>query len=84
IFSEGLVIAGKKINVRRIDQEPRRCLNCQKLDANHNAAQCPGPVACGYCAKDHRTETCQGPRQNKIKCANCQVEGHSARDRACP
>lgn len=85
MIREGLYIAGKKVWARKLIQEPRRCLKCQKLGAGHLAANCPQKTeTCGTCAQDHRTEACQVSEQSRYRCTNCQEDGHATWDRQCP
>src|SRR6201996_4798987 len=55
---QGVIIRGKRCNTRKLDSEPRRCLNCQKYGVDHLAANCPSTTVCGTCGGDHRTSQC--------------------------
>jgi hypothetical protein len=55
----GLVIEGKAVSVRRHMVDPRRCLKCQQVGANHIAADCKAlHETCGRCTGNHRTAEC--------------------------
>ncbi|KAJ6470019.1 hypothetical protein C8R45DRAFT_875311, partial [Mycena sanguinolenta] len=80
----GLYWQGKNYRVRKSDEEPRRCVKCQKFDG-HIAHACKSLVdVCGRCAGDHRTQDCTVTESREMKCSNCQVSGHAAVDRSCP
>ncbi|KAK7036074.1 hypothetical protein R3P38DRAFT_3484732, partial [Favolaschia claudopus] len=75
---------GKHITVRKSDDEPRRCLKCQKYDG-HLAANCKSAAdICGRCAGEHRTSNCMLMDSEVKNCSNCKVSGHGAVDRECP
>lgn len=81
----GLVIEGKKVTARRHKVEPKRCMKCQKIGENHNAAECKSiHDVCARCAGMHRTKGCTAEDAGELKCANCMREGHGAGDRSCP
>ncbi|KIJ48541.1 hypothetical protein M422DRAFT_83769, partial [Sphaerobolus stellatus SS14] len=85
ILRDGLVIRGKRVRARKMTKEPRRCLKCQKIDANHLAANCDTEKdVCGTCGKEHRTKNCLEKDKDKYKCTNCRIYGHASWDRSCP
>jgi len=65
-------------------KEPRRCLNCQSLEAPHLAATCRKPMVCGTCSKDHRTTKCTENDQERHWCVNCKTFSHTSWDQSCP
>src|ERR1700723_3440350 len=81
----GLVIEGKKVAVRRHRMDPKRCMKCQGIGVNHNAAECKFiHDVCARCAGMHRTSECAVTDFADFKCANCKTKGHGAADRECP
>jgi hypothetical protein len=81
----GMVIEGKKVPVRRHKMDPKRCMKCQGIGINHNAADCKSiHDVCARCAEMHRTSQCTVEKHTDFKCANCKVKGHGAADRECP
>lgn len=82
---KGLLIAGRKILVRRDIDEPKRCARCQAY-GGHFARECKAAHdVCANCADSHPTSQCgvTGDPQ-RYRCANCKEDGHAAWDRACP
>jgi len=79
-----MIIAGKRTPVRKMKNEPRRCLKCQILDAGHMAAQCESQNTCGTCGDCHLTSECEVTDRDLFKCANCKTSGHASWDRECP
>ena len=55
----------------------RRCNRCQKLGHYEDRCDQATSEVCGYCAKNHRSDSC--PDKNKDhkfhKCINCREEG---------
>ncbi|OJT13952.1 hypothetical protein TRAPUB_9491 [Trametes pubescens] len=81
----GLNIEGKTVSVRKLLQEPRRCLRCQKFDPAHLAADCTAKdEICGTCAGVHRTADCTVVEHMRRQCVNCGTTGHASWDRDCP
>ncbi|EIW62817.1 uncharacterized protein TRAVEDRAFT_84003, partial [Trametes versicolor FP-101664 SS1] len=92
---KGLLIAGRKILVRRDMDEPKRCARCQALSCTklhttayggHFARECKAAHdVCANCADSHPTSQCgvAGDPQ-RYRCANCKENGHAAWNRACP
>ncbi|KIJ48478.1 hypothetical protein M422DRAFT_86227, partial [Sphaerobolus stellatus SS14] len=85
ILRDGMVIRSKRVRARKMVREPIRCMKCQKIEANHVAANCPDTHnTCGTCGKDHRTAECEEKDPNKFKCANCNSHSHASWGRECP
>ncbi|KIJ52019.1 hypothetical protein M422DRAFT_117089, partial [Sphaerobolus stellatus SS14] len=85
ILRDGMVIRSKRVRARKMAREPRRCLKCQKVDANHIAANCPSTKdICGTCREDHRSADCKEKDPNKFKCVNCNTYSHASWGRECP
>ncbi|KAF8511470.1 hypothetical protein JB92DRAFT_3118072 [Gautieria morchelliformis] len=82
----GVLIAGTRTMARKLTQEAKRCLKCQRLGTAHLAAQCPQPNdTCGTCGEEgHRTSACVITDPTKYRCVNCDRIGHAAWDRDCP
>ncbi|TDL20954.1 hypothetical protein BD410DRAFT_702829, partial [Rickenella mellea] len=81
----GGYIKGKKIWARKLLQEPKRCLKCQRVGSDHLASDCKlEHDICGNCGDKHRTSTCQISDTNHYYCVNCKCRGHAAWDRLCP
>lgn len=72
--------AGRRINVVETDwnKEVRRCFKCQKY--GHIAKSCAFRPACGRCAQQHETKSCDG--RAKLQCVNCN-KNHRSGDPAC-
>jgi hypothetical protein len=65
--------------------DPKRCLKCQGVGINHNAADCKSiHDVCARCAEMHRTDQCTVESLTDFRCANCKAKGHGAADRECP
>jgi hypothetical protein len=80
----GLYWQGRNFCIRKNDEEPQRCMKCQKFDA-HLAYACKSAVdVCGRCAENHRTVNCPVTDSGLKRCSNCKVSGHAAVDRTCP
>jgi len=79
-----VVIVGKRTWARCMWREPKRCLKCQSLTANHLAAECNHPNMCRTCGKEHKTTECGESDSRKFWCANCKVVGHASWDHLCP
>lgn len=89
IIKDGLVIEGKKVSVRKLDQEPRRCLKCQFFGKGHVAADCKSVhETCGTCAGMHRSSECTIDDPAQFICVNCRDQkkphDHASWDRECP
>ena len=69
---------------RQMCREPRRCLNCQQLNANHLAARCMCREVCGTCGDEHRMAKCTETNHNRFRCTNCNMSGHTSWDCLCP
>ena len=54
VICRGLIIEGKKVNFRRHRIDLQRCLKCQTIGAQHQAAECKMKQdICGHCAELH-------------------------------
>ena len=74
---DGLINAGKRTWARKMK---KRAQKCQVMGANHLAAECDKPTACGTCGKEHRTAECSEEDQTKFWCANCKTHRHAPWD----
>lgn len=90
-IKNGLYIAGKKVGVRKMTQEARRCAKCQRYGHGNNegsphfAKDCKWlHDTCGGCGKNHRKEDCTADLSTESFCVNCNVRGHTVWDRNCP
>lgn len=83
-IKNGIIVNGKRANVRKLDPEPRRCLNCQKFGTGHLAANCPSKTVCGTCGKEHRSSQCYEADPTNHYCENCHKKGHASWSRDCP
>jgi hypothetical protein len=82
---QGLIIEGKKVQVRRHKMDPKWCMKCQGVGVNHMVATCKSiHNVCARCAGMHRTDQCGVGMLEDFKCANCNARGHGAADRECP
>ncbi|KAI9064364.1 hypothetical protein FKP32DRAFT_1611428 [Trametes sanguinea] len=80
----GMILAGRKVVVRRDIIEPKRCARCQSYDG-HFARDCKAPDdVCATCAGPHPTAECMVTDPYRYRCANCQEDGHAAWDHNCP
>ena len=87
----GLYIAGKKVGVRKIQQEPQRCAKCQRYGYGNNegeahfAKDCKWQHdTCGGCGQHHRRNECMANLTTDSFCVNCGTKGHTVWDRNCP
>ncbi|KAF5374638.1 hypothetical protein D9615_008935 [Tricholomella constricta] len=88
-IDKGLVIEGKRVAAKKLDQEPRRCLKCQFYGKGHIAQECKQiHETCGTCAGQHRSKDCKETDMRKLCCVNCRArrwrDNHSSADRLCP
>ena len=80
----GLLMKGKRCNVRKLLPEPTRCMKCQSFNG-HYAKSCTSTRdTCGTCSGDHRTRDCTTTSPEQRRCANCKTSGHAAWSRECP
>lgn len=89
IIRRGLVVEGKRVQARKMDHEPRRCLKCQKYGKGHLAENCPQEKeTCSRCARDHKTKECRVTDPKEFTCVNCKANGmrhdHTSATRTCP
>lgn len=84
--ADALIESGCRIeytisNIKRIEEDPTRCLKCQHF--GHIATKCSAPAdICSHCGGDHRSNVCSN--KDKHFCVNCKVSEHSSWSRACP
>jgi len=64
-------------------RDPRRCLKCQAIGANHFAVGCGSQNVCGTCGKEHRTAECTEDSHAQFYCANCKATNNVSWDHAC-
>lgn len=83
-LEKGLIISYKRVLVRRLEKQPKRCFNCQTFTTKHIAADCPDAQTCATCGKPHRTNECTVTDPKGFFCNNCNVTGHAAWARNCP
>lgn len=85
-ISNGLIIAGKKVSVRRCLLEPLRCAKCHRFEPVHLARDCTQTEErCGTCGEDsHPTRDCQVTDEERFRCINCKRFGHATWSRQCP
>jgi hypothetical protein len=89
-MTNGLYVEGKRVNLQKLLPEPRRCLKCQIVGANHIANDCPSTHdTCARCAEHHRTDKCEVKDREQFCCSNCRgvglkEKGHGPGDRGCP
>ena len=71
--------------MRKLPQEAKHCLKCQKLGTSHLAAQClQKEDMCSTCgSKDHPTSACMADNLEQRKCISCNKHGHASWDRNC-
>ncbi|KNZ71334.1 hypothetical protein J132_00022, partial [Termitomyces sp. J132] len=89
VIRHGLVIEGKRVNARKLDLEPRRCLKCQRYGRGHLASECKQEAdMCGMCGKAHRTRDCTETEPKAFSCVSCKAKGakhdHPSASRMCP
>lgn len=87
-ITHGLFMDGKRVFMRKLLPEPKRCMKCQSMTGNHVAAACKAEHdTCARCAQHHRTSDCDMGNEGAWRCANCEGDtaaGHGAADRQCP
>lgn len=88
ILRDGIIIMGSRMRARKLEEDPKRCFKCQRVNPGHIAAQCPSPAqVCPNCAKEHTGIQCKATR-GEFSCASCKAMGlkhaHAAWDKACP
>lgn len=85
-IANGLIIAGKKVGVRRCLLEPLRCAKCHRFEPVHLARDCTQTEEqCGTCGDgSHPTRDCQVTDEAKFRCVNCKRAGHTTWSRQCP
>ncbi|OCH84245.1 hypothetical protein OBBRIDRAFT_699215, partial [Obba rivulosa] len=83
---KGLIIASKRVGMRKLLIEPRRCLCCQRFDGSHLAKECKhAHETCRMCRDiKHKTSEYTIEDVSKFYCINCKVKGHTSWSRNCP
>jgi len=85
-IKKGIFIKGKKINIKKLNPKPRRCMRCQKF--GHFANTCPqSSDTCARCSGNNRTNACPVTEEAEFKCVNCPstiASGHWSADQNCP
>lgn len=89
LIRQGLTVEGTKTPVRKLEQDPVRCLKCQTYGTSHMAAKCKQDHdTCGTCAGSHRTSQCEEKNLDKRSCVSCKEHGHqhnhASWDKTCP
>ena len=82
VITQGMIICGKHIDVRKCKKEPIRCLKCQGW--NHMARECRNEHdTCGTCgSKTHKTHDCDNKMSQQ--CVPCAGKGHPSWSHSCP
>ncbi|KAG8783400.1 hypothetical protein FRC12_019764 [Ceratobasidium sp. 428] len=72
---------GEPVQFRQIEEEPTRCLKCQKY--GHRVAKCTATRDyCSQCGDDHRSSAC--PDRRRRYCVSCNFDKHASWFRGCP
>ncbi|CEL58619.1 hypothetical protein RSOLAG1IB_12163 [Rhizoctonia solani AG-1 IB] len=82
LITEGGQLDYAPVLFRKANQEPMRCLRCQRY--GHKASKCvSGPDdVCSHCGGAHRIANCTN--KEKKWCVSCQSSAHCSFDRECP
>ena len=82
VINQGMIICGKRTDVRKCKKEPIQCLKCQGW--NHIARECRNNHdTCGTCgSKTHKTHNCDN--KTSQQCVPCAGKGHPSWSRMCP
>ncbi|CCO33014.1 hypothetical protein RSOLAG1IB_09317 [Rhizoctonia solani AG-1 IB] len=82
LITEGGQLDCASVLFRKANQEPLRCLRCQRY--GHKAVKCvSGPNdVCSQCGEAHRIANCTN--KGKKWCVPCQSDAHCSFDRECP
>lgn len=64
----------------------KQCFRCQRF--NHTFRECRLPTRCVICAEEHHHKECPNREKaredhSKLRCANCQQNGHTASSKKC-
>jgi hypothetical protein len=88
VIEHGIFVESKQVSVRKLNQEPKRCVKCQQVGGNHVAAECKSiHDTCARCGEMHKTDDYMETDPSQFKCTNCKgdkAKGHGAADRRCP
>jgi len=82
-IQDRVLIAGKRVWMRRLCKEARRCHKCQALGTNHLAANCMQADSCSMCGGEHRTADCAEECTNFF-CISCNETGNASCSHLCP
>jgi hypothetical protein len=81
LIRHGARIDYMPVPVRRLEEDPLRCLKCQKF--GHMAAKCKeSSDTCSQCGGPHHFQACD--QKEKMHCVSCGVSDHCSWDRKCP
>ncbi|QRV82366.1 hypothetical protein RhiJN_21102 [Ceratobasidium sp. AG-Ba] len=81
IARPGAELDNSKFIFRRLEEDPIRCLRCQKF--GHKSTDCRSPQdICRQCGGKHRSSACDSP--GTTRCANCGSDEHASWFRKCP
>ena len=85
-IQQGVIIVGQRFQVKKLEDLPRRCFKCQRID--HLAIKCMEiHEVCPLCAGAHTSDQCKVLPVN-YRCINCTKAkipaNHAAWDRNCP
>lgn len=85
-IQQGVIIAGQRFQVKKLEELPRRCFKCQRI--GHLANKCVEiHEVCPLCAGAHAGDQCKSLPANH-RCINCTKaklpSNHAAWDRNCP
>ena len=86
LIQQGVIIAGQRFQVKKLEDLPRRCFKCQRI--GHLASKCVEiHEVCPLCAGAHIGDQCKSLPAN-YRCINCTKaklpSNHAAWDRNCP
>ncbi|QRV84550.1 hypothetical protein RhiJN_12566 [Ceratobasidium sp. AG-Ba] len=81
IAAPGADLRGARLTFRRLEEDPIRCLRCQKFGHKSTTCRSPQDVCC-QCGGSHRSSACD--KLGTTQCANCGSDEHSSWYRKCP
>ena len=82
----GILITSTRVTARKLLQEAKQCLKCQRFGTSHLAAQCTQPTdTCRTCgSKSHHSQACQIVDPAQFHCPSCDKHGQTSWDCNCP
>ena len=83
-IKNGLLMKGKRCDIRKLLPEPTRCMKCQSFDGHYEKSCISTQDMCRTCTGNHRTRDCMVTSQEHRRCANCKTTGHTAWSCECP